>query len=96
MKNIFTTLLLLLLFSGLTNVNAQNLLTPADASVAVDIDAPVTFDWDDYVFENDATNEDDYYVVKIGSTAGASDIYSTPAQTLTLSTENIALGLALN
>lgn len=89
-------LILTLLIAFGANLYAQEvLLTPADAATGVDLDAAVTFDWEDYLsFENDASGEDDYYVVKIGTSASGSDIYSTTTSTLAVSTESIDLDAA--
>ncbi|MGD8780501.1 MAG: hypothetical protein PVH88_16230 [Ignavibacteria bacterium] len=83
MKFLFLTLILA--FSA--SLYAQNLISPSDLAIGVE----VIFDWDDYTFESDVRGEDDYYVVKIGMSSGASNIYST---TSTVSTESIDLDAA--
>ncbi len=85
MRNLRPTKLLIFLlvsFFAFTYVQAQTQSSPADGSTAIAL-GNQTFDWSAYSFENDGTNEDDYYVLEIGTSAGAHDVYQTAASTLT-------------
>ncbi len=93
MKNLRPTKLLMFLLVSLftfTYVQAQTQSSPADGSTAIAL-GNQTFDWSAYSFENDGVNEDDYYVLEIGTSAGAHDLYQTAASTLTTNSETVDL-----
>ncbi len=93
MKNLRPNKLLMLILVSLftfTFLHAQTQSSPADATTGVAL-GNVTFQWSAYGFENDGTNEDDYYVLEIGTTAGAHDIYQTTASTITTNQETVDL-----
>ncbi len=98
MKNlrpIKVLILLISIFFTFSYLQAQTQSAPADGSTGVALGNEI-FQWSAYTFENDGTNEDDYYVLEIGTAAGTHDVYQTTASSLTTNSETVDLSSLSN
>ncbi len=59
-------------------LHGQNLLTPSNGATGVsNAGGNISFDWDDYTFENDGFGENDYYTFEAGYSTGVYTISAT-------------------